>query len=147
MAWRDSLMRLKEELTTARASRLERLEAYDRQVAAEREQLLSRQQALQVVPLIAEMNEVLLDGQGKVETTVEWEAEEEDGPLLEDDDDVADVVTTALTWDEGEELEIAVELVMLDDGMSLLVNGVQIRQDREALERSLINAFREQLEM
>ena len=146
MAWRDSLMRLKEELAAVRATRMQRVEAFDRQVAAEREELLARQESLQIAPLVAEMNEVLLDGQGRVETTIEWESEE-DEPLFEADDDVADVITTALTWEEGEELEIVVELVMLDEGLSLLVNGVQIRQDRDALERSLIDAFREQLEV
>ena len=146
MPWRESLLHLKEELTSSRVTRLERLEALDRQVAAEREDLLARQTSLEIATLIAEMNEVLLDGKGQVETTVEWEAED-DEEMFEGEDDMADVITTALTWDEGEELEIVVELVMLDDGLSLVVNGVQVRQDREALERSLLNAFREQLEV
>ncbi len=146
MPWRESLLHLKEELTSSRVTRLERLEALDRQVAAEREDLLARQTSLEIATLIAEMNEVLLDGKGQVETTVEWEAED-DEDMFEGEDDMADVITTALTWDEGEELEIVVELVMLDDGLSLVVNGVQVRQDREALERSLLNAFREQLEV
>ena len=145
MPWRDSLLQLKDELATARASRLERMAAFDRQVVAEREELLARQESLQVSALVTEMNDVLLDGQGQVETTVEWETEEED--RFEGEDDMADVISTALTWDEGEELEVLVELVMLDDGLSLLVNGMQIRQDPDALERALLNAFREQLEI
>ena len=146
MAWRDSLEQLKAELTQARATRMERLEAYDQEVAAEREELLSRQESLDITALLSEMNEVLLSGQGEVETTVEWETgEDEDDPIY--DDDAADVITTALTWDEGEELEVVVELAMLDEGISLMVNGVQIRQDRNALERALIDAFREQLQL
>ena len=145
MPWRDSLLQLKEEMSTARASRLERLEAFDRQVAAERGELLARQESMQIAALVAEMNEVLLDGQGQVETTVEWETESED--RFEGEDDMADVISTALTWDEGEELEVLVELVMLDDGLALLVNGMQIRQDSDALQRALLNAFREQLEI
>ena len=145
MPWRDSLMQLKSEMSTARASRLERLEAFDRQVAAERDELLARQESMRITALVSEMNEVLLDGQGSVETTVEWEAEEED--RFEGEDDMADVISTALTWDEGEELEVLVELAMLDDGLTLLVNGVPIRQDPDALERALLNAFREQLEI
>ena len=145
MPWRDSLLQLKEEMSTARASRLERLEAFDRQVAAERGELLARQESMQIAALVAEMNEVLLDGQGQVETTVEWETESED--RFEGEDDMADVISTALTWDEGEELEVLVELVMLDDGLTLLVNGMQIRQDPDALQRALLNAFREQLEI
>lgn len=145
MPWRDSLLQLKEEMSTARASRLERLQAFDRQVAAEREELLARQESMQITALVTEMNEVLLDGLGQVETTVEWETEDED--RFEGEDDMADVISTALTWDEGEELEVLVELVMLDDGLTLLVNGVPIRQDPDALERALLNAFREQLEI
>ena len=146
MPWRESLLQLKEELTAARANRLERLEAFDRQVEAEREELKSRQEALQIAALVGEMNEVLLEGQGRAETTVEWESED-DEDLFEGEDDMADVITTSLTWDEGEELEVVVELVMLDEGLALMVNGVQIRQDPDALERALIAAFREQLEM
>jgi hypothetical protein len=146
MPWRESLLQLKGELTAARATRLERLEALDRQVAAEREELVSRQQSLDIAALITEMNAVLLDSRGQVETTVEWESDDNED-LFEGEDDMADVITTALTWDEGEELEVVVELVMLDEGLSLIVNGVQIRQDRDALERALLNAFREQLEL
>lgn len=145
MPWRESLLQLKQELTSARATRLERLEAFDRQVAAEREQLLARQESLEITALITEMNHVLLDGQGQVETTVEWETGEDEELL--DDDDAADVITTALAWDEGEELEVVVELVMLEEGLSLMVNGIQIRQDRDSLERALLSAFREQLEL
>ena len=145
MPWRESLLQLKQELTSSRATRLERLEAFDRQVAAEREQLLARQESLEITALITEMNDVLLDGQGQVETTVEWETGEDEELL--DDDDAADVITTALAWDEGEELEVVVELVMLEEGLSLMVNGIQIRQDRDSLERALLSAFREQLEL
>ena len=145
MPWRESLLQLKQELSSARATRLERLEAFDRQVAAEREQLLARQESLEITALITEMNHVLLDGQGQVETTVEWETGEDEELL--DDDDAADVITTALAWDEGEELEVVVELVMLEEGLSLMVNGIQIRQDRDSLERALLSAFREQLEL
>ena len=146
MAWRDSLEQLKAELTQARATRMERLEAYDQEVAAEREELLSRHDSLNITALVLEMNEVLLDGQGEVETTVEWETGEDEEELTYDDE-TADVITTALSWDEGEELEVVVELAMLDEGISLMVNGVQIRQDRNALERALIDAFREQLQL
>ena len=42
MPWRDSLEDLKTELSQARATRMQRMEAYDREIAAEREELLSR---------------------------------------------------------------------------------------------------------
>ena len=146
MPWRDSLLQLKQEIGAARASRLERLDAFEQQIAAEREQLMAQQEALEITALITEMNDILLDGQGTVETTVEWETGEDD-ELPDFDDDAADVISTVLSWDEGEELEIIVDLVMLDEGLSLMVNGIQIRQDRDALERALISAFREQLEL
>ena len=146
MPWRESLEQLRIELTQARATRIRRLEEYDQEVAAEREELLSRQESLEITTLLGDMNEVLLEGRGEVETTVEWETDEDEEALAYDDD-AADVIATALTWDEGEELEVVVELAMLDEGISLMVNGVQVRQDRNALERALIDAFREQLQL
>ena len=144
MPWRDSLLELKAELTESRATRMARMEAFDNEVAAEREQLQTTHQQLEITQLIAEMNEVLLDGQGETETVREWEDEVDDEDY---DEDAADVITTALTWDEGEDLEVVCELVMLDEGLALMVNGVQIRLEREALEQALLDAFREQLRM
>ena len=144
MPWRDSLLELKAELTESRATRIARMEAFDNEVAAEREQLQTTHQELEISQLIAVMNEVLLDGQGETETVREWEDEVDDEDY---DEDAADVITTALTWDEGEDLEVVCELVMLDEGLALMVNGVQIRLEREALEQALLDAFREQLRM
>ncbi len=146
MPWRESLQQLKGELSGVRVARLERLEAFEKQVSAERDELLARQDSLDISTLLKDMNDILLDAQGEVETTVEWETGEDEEPLGLDDD-AADVIITALSWNEGEELEIVVELVMLDEGISLMVNGVQIRQDRDALERALLSAFRDQLEI
>ena len=127
MPWRESLQQLKSELAVARASRVERLAAIDTEIAAERDELLSRHESLDIISLLTLMNEALLDGQGQVEHTVEWESGDEED--IYDDEDVADVISTALSWDEGEELEVVVELAMLDEGVSLMVNGVQIRQE------------------
>ena len=145
MPWRESLSELKAELTEIRATRMARLQAYDNELAAERKQLLDQHQELEIPQLIADMNEVLLNGQGEVETVIEWEDQDDDEPY--DDDDAADVITTALTWEEGDELEIVCELVMLDEGIALMVNGDQIRVERAALEQSLLSAFREQLRL
>ena len=114
MPWRESLLQLKEELNNARVTRLQRLEAFDRQVAEERAELLARHESLSISVLLSEMNDVLLNGQGEVETTVEWETGE-DEDLIDLDDDSADVISTVLAWNEGEELEIVVDLVMLDE--------------------------------
>lgn len=145
MPWRDSLLELKAELTESRATRLARLEAFDNELAAEREQLRSRHQELEITQLFADMNELLLDGQGETETVIEWEDQEDDDEDY--DPEAADVITTVLTWEEGEELEVVCELVMLDEGLALMVNGVQIRLERAALEQALLQSFREQLQM
>jgi hypothetical protein len=64
-----------------------------------------------------------------------------------DDVESGDVITTVLSWDEGEEMEIVVDLGLSDDGTYLQINGVEIRPERAALERALIEAFREELEL
>ena len=52
-----------------------------------------------------------------------------------------------VSWDEDGEREIAVEVVIAEDGVSLQVNGIDIRQTREALEAGLLEAFRDELEL
>ena len=64
-----------------------------------------------------------------------------------DGDDDTDVVTTILSWDEGGELEIAVDLGLSDDGIYLQINEIEIRPERPALEQGLIEAFRDELEL
>ena len=59
----------------------------------------------------------------------------------------ADVITDILTWEEGGELELAVDLGISDDGIYLQVNGVDIRTEREALEQALIEGFRDELNL
>ena len=147
MAWRDSLEQMKAELSQGRATRMERLEAYDQEVAAEREELLSRQEIAGNFRAAHrdERSIVGRPGRGGDHRRVGNGGRVEDELIYEDD--AADVITTELTWDEGDELEVVVELAMLDEGISLMVNGVQIRQDRNALERALIDAFREQLQL
>jgi hypothetical protein len=40
-----------------------------------------------------------------------------------------------------------VELEISDEGTSLQINGVGVRFDRNALERALVEAFRDELEL
>ena len=65
----------------------------------------------------------------------------------EDDEDDGDVITTVLSWDEGGELEIAVDLGLSDEGTYLQINGIEIRAEREALEKGLVEAFRDELDL
>ena len=64
-----------------------------------------------------------------------------------EEDDNTDVITTILSWDEGGELEIAVDLGLSDDGIYLQINEIEIRPERDALEQGLIEAFRDELEL
>ena len=52
-----------------------------------------------------------------------------------------------LSWEEAGDREIAVEVVSDSEGISLQVNGVEIRPEREALEQALVEAFRDELEL
>ncbi len=155
MSWRDNLLRLKEELADVRARRRQGLEEEEAELAQERDELTRRGQSLGIVELLTEMNATLLDGGGEVETIVGWDIGGSEDPLqpsivdLDASDDVesGDVITTVLSWDEGEEMEIVVDLGLSDDGTYLQINGVEIRPERAALERALIEAFREELEL
>ena len=64
---------------------------------------------------------------------------------VEDDDEEA--ITNILSWDEDGDREIAVEIILDEEGVSLQVNGVEIRPEREALEQALVEAFRDELEL
>ena len=106
--------------------------------------------------LLAEMNTTLLDGKGEIEPIIGWvsdgdDLESEQGISMNGDepeeDDNTDVITTILSWDEGGELEIAVDLGLSDDGIYLQINEIEIRPERNALEQGLIEAFRDELEL
>jgi hypothetical protein len=114
-------------------------------------------QDLGVDALLAEMNTTLLEGKGEIETIIGWEADDDDELELDsvismngddpDEDDDTDVITTILSWDEGGELEIAVDLGLSDDGIYLQINEIEIRPERDALEQGLIEAFRDELDL
>ena len=59
----------------------------------------------------------------------------------------SDYINVILTWEEDGEREIVLDLGFGEQGMSLLVNGVDIRLEQEAMERALVEAFRMQLEL
>ena len=124
MTWRETLEGLKEELTDVRAHRQRRMDEEEAGLQKERDDLSKMVQDLGVYELLSEMNVTLLDGKGEIETIIGWVAGdnnldlESEISLNSDDpeeDDDTDVVTTILSWDEGGELEIAVDL-----GLSLI---------------------------
>ena len=157
MTWRETLEGLKEDLNEARAQRQKQVDEDEAGLKKERDGLSQTARELGVDGLLAEMNATLLDGEGKVETIVGWESSDEDldidpgismnGGEPDDGDDDTDVITTILSWNEGGEMEIAVDLGLSDEGIYLQINEIEIRPEREALEQGLIEAFRDELEL
>ena len=161
MTWHDTLQGLKQDLIEVRAQRQRRIEEAESGLKKERDDLSLMSKTLGVEELLAEINATLLDGKGEIETIIGWESEDEEdldlasglkiidvdpeGP--EDDDEDTDVITTILSWDEGGDLEIAVDLGLSNEGIYLQINEVEIRPEREALEQGLIEAFKDELEL
>ncbi|MQG11836.1 MAG: hypothetical protein FI716_10075 [SAR202 cluster bacterium] len=157
MTWRETLEGLKQELTDVRAVRQRRVDEDEAGLQKERDDLSRTFQDLGVDGLLAEMNATLLDGKGEIETIVGWESTAEDpdqeagismnGDEPDEDDEDTDVITTILSWEEGGEMEIAVDLGLSDDGIYLQINEIEIRPEKEALEQGLIQAFRDELDL
>jgi len=161
MTWHDTLQGLKQDLIEVRAQRQRRIEEAESGLKKERDDLSLMSKTLGVEELLAEINATLLDGKGEIETIIGWESEDEEdldlasglkiidvdpeGP--EDDDEDTDVITTILSWDEGGDLEIAVDLGLSNEGIYLQINEIEIRPEREALEQGLIEAFKDELEL
>ncbi len=157
MTWRETLEGLKQELTDVRAVRQRRVDEDEAGLQKERDDLSRTFQDLGVDGLLAEMNSTLLDGKGEIETIVGWESTAEDpdqeagismnGDEPNEDDEDTDVITTILSWEEGGEMEIAVDLGLSDDGIYLQINEIEIRPEKEALKQGLIQAFRDELDL
>ncbi|MCH7621298.1 MAG: hypothetical protein IH870_05310 [Chloroflexi bacterium] len=154
MVWRDTLRELRDDLSEIRAQRQSDMQADEKAQQAQRLELTRIAESLGLTGLLQEMNSVLLNGQGEVENIFSWEEEEEEdseeslpmpGNLEELED--SDYVNAILTWEEDGEREIVLDLGFGEQGMSLLVNGVDIRLEQEALEQALVEAFRQQLEV
>jgi len=157
MTWRDTLKGLKQELTEVRTQRQRRVEEEDAGLQKERDDLSRMAKDLGVDELLAEMNATLLDGKGEIQTIIGWESDDGDpdlegvismnGDEPDDDDEDTDVITTILSWEEGGEMEIAVDLGLSDEGIYLQINEIEIRPERDALEQGLIVAFRDELDL
>jgi len=157
MTWRDTLEGLKQELTEVRTQRQRRVEEEDAGLQKERDDLSRMAKDLGVDELLAEMNATLLDGTGEIQTIIGWESADGDpdlegaismnGDEPDDDDEDTDVITTILSWEEGGEMEIAVDLGLSDEGIYLQINEIEIRPERDALEQGLIVAFRDELDL
>ena len=155
MAFRDDLTKLKEELAEVRAERLRQAAEDEAERQRQLERLSEIADTLGISDLLTQMNQVLLDGAGQVETiapsleTLEEDVNEEDYELVfegNDLDEDSEAFTAFLSWEEDGEREIAVDLGVTDAGVYLRVNGKDTRQERRALEQALLRAFREELE-
>ena len=157
MTWRDTLEGLKQELTEVRARRQRQVAEDEAGLQKERDDLSRMAQTLGVDELLAEMNTTLLDGKGEIETIVGWESApgnpeldpgiSMNGDEPDEDDEDTDVITTVLSWEEGGEMEIAVDLGLSGDGIYLQINEIEIRPEPDALEQGLVEAFRDELDL
>jgi hypothetical protein len=155
MAWRDDLLALQRELAAVRTERRQQAEAEEAEHQRDLERLSQLSSSLAIPDLLSEMNQLLLEGKGEIETFTPWdtnedEVEEAEYDLVLDDEDLeeeGDVLTVILSWQEDGEREIAVDLGLTDEGVYLQVNGTAVRTERRALEQALVRAFREELEL
>ena len=157
MAFRDTLTNLRDELAAARTRRLQEAAAEDAELEALRAKLRELAESLQITQLLAEVNAVLLAGQGSIDRFNSWDEETDadvDEPgfnllsLNGDEEEEPEEICLTLSWEEDGERAIEVELGLEEeDSFYLMVNGVAIRPEREALEQALIVAFREELEL
>ena len=167
MAWQNSLNDMRDELADVRARRLKRAESEDAKLEKLHQDMTALVESLAVSKLLAEMNATLLDGDGEIGSIVSWDeesSEEKPDPdarlggykissdaksnsEADEEEDNEDAITTILSWDEDGDREIAVEVILDEEGISLQVNGVEIRPDTEALQQGLLEAFRDELEL
>ncbi|HLF03956.1 MAG TPA: hypothetical protein VI855_01910 [Dehalococcoidia bacterium] len=159
MAWRDTLVKLRDSVSKARTEKQRQAEAWEAERREHREKLTQMAQSLNIPLLLSEMNTVLLEGRGEVETFTTWETVDSllgpgaalldlDDDMDDDDDfdeDDADVISSVLSWDEAGERELVVDLGWDDEGMFLEVNGEETRHEQTALERALVEAFKVEL--
>ncbi|MFQ6028009.1 MAG: hypothetical protein ACE5Q6_10995 [Dehalococcoidia bacterium] len=157
MAWRDTLYELRAQLAAARAERLAVLQEENAERQQVQRRLTELVSSLEIASLLQEMNTVMLEGKGKIETFVSWEhsGEEDDAPAsdldflnpFDDEEEDADVISLILTWEEDGEREVDVDVGDSEDGVYLQVAGVEIRQEPQALQDALVEAFRAELEL
>lgn len=163
MAWQDTLVKLRDSVAKARVEKKREAEAAAVERQEHREKLQETADSLNIPLLLHQMNTILLDGGGEVETSSSWaplenllgvrsafrDLSELDDDVDDDQDDLdeddAEVISSVLSWDEGGERELVVDLGWDDEGLFLEVNGEEIRHDQAALERALAQAFKDEL--
>ena len=165
MAWRDDLLVLRNEVETALARILGEPVEEDTEVIQDRQELYQLAVSLQVAQLLLDVNEVVLSGTGRVESTSLMEYYDDDDVLYsmedlgEDDEDEDEEegeeeelddneeLRFSLFWDDATECAVDVELGKSNDRMYVLVNGEEVRPQREVLETAVLDAFRAEMNM
>ncbi len=155
MAWRDTLTNLRDELAEARLRRLRQVQEEDARIEQSRVELRKQATSLGIAQLLTDVNTILLAEGGTLETFVSWEEASDEYQDLglnllnqdDDGDDEAEEICFALSWEEDGERTIEIELGLAEDASYLMVNGVETRPERTALERAVVEAFREELEL
>ena len=167
MAWRDDLLVLRNEVETALARILGEPVEEDAEVIRDRQELYQLATSLQVVQLLLDVNEVVLSGTGRVESTSLMEyyddqefpyamenlredaedEDEEDGEEDEEELDDNEELRFSLFWDDATECAVDVELGKSNDRIYLLVNGEEVRPQREVLETAVLDAFRAEMDL
>ena len=165
MAWRDDLLVLRNEVETALARILGEPVEEDTEVIQDRQELYQLAVSLQVAQLLLDVNEVVLSGTGRVESTSLMEYYDDDDVLYsmedlgEEDEDEADdegeeeelddneELRFSLFWDDATECAVDVELGKSNGRMYVLVNGEEVRPQREVLETAVLDAFRAEMNM
>ena len=133
----------------------------------EREELYELANSLQVAQLLLDINEVVLSGTGRVESTSLMEYYDDENILytmedLEEDDEDEDEdkdegdeeelddneeLRFSLFWDDATECAVDVELGKSSGRIYVLVNGEEVRPQREVLETAVLDAFRAEMNM
>ena len=168
-AWRESIQRIKGDLTRDGGWLLRKLEEQDAEMVVDRQTLADQAASLRIEELLAYMNDNLLDGEGVVETTFRWHLPEVDDldDWDEDDDDEDDevehediededgdedeevafpAVSVTLSWKQAGRLQVNVELAQIDDDLVLSINGEELDSPTTRfLQSGLVDAFTEQM--
>ena len=166
MPWRDDLLVLRNEVETALARILGEPVEEDSDVLQDRQELYQLATSLQVAQLLLDINEVVLSGTGRVESTSLMEYYDDDDVLysmedLSEDDEEEDdeeeggeeeledneELRFSLFWDDATECAVDVELGKSSGRIYLLVNGEEVRPQREVLETAVLDAFRAEMNM
>ncbi len=165
MPWRDDLLVLRSEVETALTRILGEPVEEDSDVIQDRQELYQLATSLEVAQLLLDINEVVLSGTGRVESTSLMEYYDDDEVLYsmedlsedEDDEDEEEgdeeeledneELRFSLFWDDATECAVDVELGKSNGRIYVLVNGEEVRPQREVLETAVLDAFRAEMNL